>query len=142
MREQRPRITATVGAVVLLLTAAAHGSAFADAQAEVANPPVDQFMHDLLPGMWVFFSWHLAVVAAGVLWVTWRRRTDSRTMIGFAAAVTIGDAIWVGVLAGPLFFGTWLIAVAATCLVAAALRWPSGQTEASDSAAVTEQVRL
>lgn len=121
----RPRVTATVGAVVLLLTAAVHATGFPGAVSEVADPPVDEFFHDLLPGLWLFFSWHLAIVAAAVLWVTWRRRGDSRTMIGFAAVVTLGDTVWVGILADWLFPGTWLLAVAAACLVAAAQRWPN-----------------
>ncbi len=118
----RPKVAGTVGAAILLLTSAVHATAYPDAVAEVASPPVDQFMHDLLPGMWLFFAWHLAVVALGVLWVCWRRRNDPSTLIAFAAAVTAGDTVWVGFLAGWTFFGTWLLAIAAACLVAATMR--------------------
>ena len=117
------RIAARAGAVILLLTSAVHGTAFPDALAEVANPPVDQFMNDLLPGMWLFFSWHLAVLAMAVLWVSGRRGAESRTLLAFAVAVTAGDAVWIGSLAGWLFFGTLLIAAAAALLLNAMLRW-------------------
>ncbi len=130
---RRPRIFATTGASLLLLTAAAHAGGFSAARDEVADPPVDQFIHDVLPGLWLFFSWHLVVVAAAVLWVTWRRRLDGRTMIVFTAAATIGAALWVGFLAGWLFPGTWLIVVAAGCLVAAAARWPNPAPDSSST---------
>ncbi len=129
---RRSRIAATAGSVILLLTSAVHGTAFPDALAEVADPPVDQFMHDVLPGMWLFFSWHLAVVAIAVLWVSRRTQRESRTLLGFAAAVAAGDAVWVGLLAGWLFFGTLLLAVAAALLITATLRWPSTPPASTD----------
>ncbi len=120
-----PWMAARAAAAILLLTSAVHGTAFPGALAEVADPPVDQFMNNLLPGMWLFFSWHLAVVAMAVLLVSRRRRCESRAVLGFAATVTAADAVWVGSLAGWLFFGTLLIALAAALLIIATLRWPS-----------------
>lgn len=63
---------------------------------------IPKFIRQTLPGLWLFFAWHLLALAAAV---------------GVDTAFVFSQA--------GLFAGTLMLAGAAMCLLLAALYWPT-----------------
>lgn len=120
-----PRFLAALGGLLLLATAALHGSGYGGISAAIAEAPVDAFVRDVVPSLWLFFSWHLAALAVAAMVAAFLGATHLRPLLWFAAVVAFVDMLWVFTLAG-VFIGTALLALAALCLVAAAARWSAG----------------
>jgi hypothetical protein len=58
-----PRVAAAVGALLLLGTAAYHGTGYKEVSQSIASSTAGVFLKHAVPGLWIFFSWHLAAMA-------------------------------------------------------------------------------
>jgi hypothetical protein len=118
-----PRVLAGVAGAILVATAMLHGSGTASVSESIAGTAASPFVQRMVPGLWLFFSWHLIALGCGMLAAAWRGGAAMRALVWFAAVVVLVDTLWVLRLAG-LFAGTALLALATLCLVGAAARWP------------------
>jgi hypothetical protein len=116
------RILCAVASVILLITATFHYTGYEPIAGAVADSSLPEFFRDAIPGIWLFFSWHLTAIAAACAWLSWRGSSESRALLVFCAIVSCVDTVFVFTLAG-LFAGTILLAAGALCLVIAAVRW-------------------
>jgi hypothetical protein len=89
----------------------------------VAASALSPFFQRTLPGIWLFFSWHLVALAFGLGWASIRGSSSGRPLVWFIAVLACADTLFVFSLAG-FFAGTALLSVAAIGLVVAAARWP------------------
>jgi len=115
-----PVVLVAAGAVVLLATAAFHASGHGDVARQAAASSLEPFLAAALPTLWLFFSWHLAAVALGVVASLFAAAATTRAVAlgcGFVAAV---DFLWVLSLAG-FFAGTALLVLASLLLLAGGL---------------------
>lgn len=117
------RILAAAAAVVLFATAAFHATGYEPLRDAVSGSTLIPFFRDAIPGIWLFFSWHLAALACALGWISLRHSHSARPLLVFAAIVVCVDTLFVISLAG-FFAGTALLAAAAACTVVAAIRWP------------------
>jgi len=118
-----PRILAALAAVVLLATAAFHATGYGPLLEAVNRSALSPFFRKSLPGIWLFFSWHLIAVASALGWVSLRGSRSARPLLVFAAVLVCVDTLFVFSLAG-FFAGTALLAAAAACTLIAAVQWP------------------
>lgn len=119
-----PRILAALAAIVLLATATFHATGYEPLREAVGRSTLSPFFRKSVPGIWLFFSWHLVAVACALGWVSLRGSRSARPLLVFAAILVCVDALFVFSLAG-FFAGTALLAAAAACTVFAAARWPA-----------------
>jgi|SRR5688500_17159235 len=126
VRQASRRHRALVGfaAVVLFATAAFHAIGYGALRDEVETSALSSFYRSSLPGIWLFFSWHITAVAFALSWVSLRASPAARPLLTFAAVLVCVDTVFVFSLAG-FFAGTVLLAVAAACTVTAAALWKS-----------------
>jgi hypothetical protein len=118
-----PRLLSALAAILLAATAAFHATGYRAVADAVAASAMSPFFRTVLPGIWVFFSWHLVALAFGLAWAALRASSSARPLVVFIAVVLCADTLFVVSLAG-LFAGTALMGAAAACVVMAALRWP------------------
>ncbi|HUO84822.1 MAG TPA: hypothetical protein VM534_06870, partial [Thermoanaerobaculia bacterium] len=118
-----PRILAAIAAIALAATAAFHATGYQDIVEAVSATEMSRFFRDVLPGIWLFFSWHLLALALGLGWAVLRADRSVRALVTFIAGLVCVDTLFVFSLAG-LFPGTLLLFGAAICTVIAAVRWP------------------
>ena len=116
------RVSVGVAACVLVATAAFHGSGYPGAVAAAATPGVSPFFARAIPGIWLFFSWHLIGVAGALIWAAVRASRPARPLVVFCSVLVVADTVFVFTLAG-MFAGTILLAIAAGLTVMAAVRW-------------------
>ena len=120
-----PRWLPGLASLLLLATGLFHATGIGGVVEVVADPAFAEFYKRALPGVWIFFSWHLLALALGAGWAAVRRNATARPLLVFLALVAAVDTLFVGAAAGPLFAGTLMLAGAAACLAIAAARWPS-----------------
>ncbi|MDP9191373.1 MAG: hypothetical protein M3P06_06705 [Acidobacteriota bacterium] len=123
MRSKTPRILAALAATVLVATAAFHATGYSALADSVTASAISPFFQKALPGIWLFFSWHLIALAMGLAWASLRGSSSARPLVTFIALLACADTLFVLSLAG-LFAGTLLLVGAALCLVVASVRWP------------------
>jgi hypothetical protein len=61
-----PRVLAGIAAIVLLATAAFHATGYRAIVEGVSASALTPFFRRALPGIWLFFSWHLVALALGL----------------------------------------------------------------------------
>ena len=122
MRSNAPRLLTSFAASVLVLTAAFHATGYGALSESVATSAISPFFQKALPGIWLFFSWHLVALAVGLAWASLRGGGSARPLVTFIAVLACGDTLFVLSVAG-IFAGTLLLAGAAICLVIASVRW-------------------
>jgi hypothetical protein len=118
-----PRLLAGAAAIVLLATAAFHATGYRSIMDGVQASSLSPFFRRVLPGIWLFFSWHLVALALGLGWASIRGSSSARSLVWFIAVLVCADTFFVVSLAG-FFAGTALLSAAAISLVIAAVRWP------------------
>lgn len=118
------RIVAGLGAFFLLCAAALHSVGYRGVVDALTGLPPDSIFRGALPGIWLFFSWHLVAFAVAVAWAALRGPTSARPLVVFAALVCVIDALFVFSLAG-VFIGSVVLTLAAICLVTGAAKWPA-----------------
>ena len=118
-----PRALAGLASLLLAATGVFHATGYRGIVEIVSDAAFGPFYSRALPGMWVFFSWHLVALALGAGWAAARGGANARPLMAFIALVTVVDAVFVAAGAGPLFAGTLMLAAAALSLAIAALRW-------------------
>lgn len=123
MRAKTPRVLTSVAAIVLVATAAFHATGYRTLANSVAVSALSPFFQKALPGIWLFFSWHLVALALGLGWASVHGAGSARPLVIFIAVLACADTLFVFSLAG-LFAGTVLLAGAAGCLIIASVRWP------------------
>lgn len=123
MRANTPRILTSVAAIVLIATAAFHATGYRALAGSPGLSAMSPFFRKSLPGIWLFFSWHLTALALGLVWASVGGGRSARPLVTFIALMVCVDTLFVFSLAG-VFAGTVLLAVAASCAVIASIRWP------------------
>ena len=123
METRVPRVLAGIAAIVLVATAAFHATGYRPIVDGVSASALSPFFRRALPGIWLFFSWHLVALAVGLGWASIRGSSSARPLVWFIAVIVCVDTLFVFSLAG-LFAGTVLLSFAAIGLVIAAVRWP------------------
>lgn len=118
------RILAGIAAIVLVAGATFHSTYYLNVSKAVSASGIPKFMRQTLPGLWLFFSWHLLALAAAAGWAALRGTPSARPLVVFCTAVIGIDTAIVFSLNG-LFVGTFMLAGATLCLLVAALRWPA-----------------
>lgn len=116
------RTLSLVGSLVLVATALFHGSGIGDIRAALGDSSLAPFFVGLFGGLWLFFAWHLVVIALPPLYVAMRRLPGARAIVAFCGLVAFGDFVWVVSLAG-FFPGSIALLLGSLCLLAAAGAW-------------------
>jgi hypothetical protein len=116
-------IAAGAAALILLVTAAFHATGYPSVSRELAASSASPFVKDAAPMLWLFFSWHLVALAAGVPAAAIGLGRAARPVLFACAGVVAVDLCWVFSVAG-VFAGTVLLFVAALCTSAAACLSP------------------
>jgi len=123
METKVPRVLAGIAAIVLVATAAFHATGYRAIVDGVSASALSPFFRRALPGIWLFFSWHLVALAFGLGWASIRGSSSARPLVWFIALLASADTLFVFSLAG-FFAGTALLSFAAIGLIVAAVRWP------------------
>ena len=118
-----PRALAGLASLLLAATGLFHATGYRGVVEIVADPAFGEFYGRALPGVWIFFSWHLIALALAAAWAAARGAAGARPLLVFLALVAAGDTVFVATGAGPLFAGTLMLAAAALSLAIAAVRW-------------------
>ncbi len=111
---------AGLSGLLLLAVAYLHSTGTNRLREALSSSNVPEFFEEALPTIWLFFSWHLAVIAIPLLWAS---LTGPRWFLPasiFCAAVALGDFFWVYSVAG-WFPGTVLLLLVAALAAAAAI---------------------
>ncbi len=112
------KILCATGCVLLLVTAVLHGAGYLGVRDAVSTSNASAFLKSALPGMWLHFSIHLAVlVAFGILALF--SVHGARGLLVLLALAVAADAALVFSLAG-FFVGVALLVAAALCFALAA----------------------
>lgn len=114
---------AAAAALVLLATAAFHATGYRPLVDAISASALSPFFRRSLPGIWLFFSWHLVAIALALAWSAIRGSSHARPLMIFCAVLVSVDTVFVFSLAG-FFAGTALLVAAALGVVIAAVRWP------------------
>ena len=117
------RALAGLASLLLAATGLFHATGYRGVVEAVADQALGPFYSRALPGVWIFFSWHLIALALGAAWMAARGAAAARPLLVFLALVAMVDTVFVASAAGPLFAGTLILAAAALALAIAALRW-------------------
>ena len=117
------RALAGLASVLLAATGVFHATGYRGIVEIVSDPAFGPFYSRALPGVWVFFSWHLIALALGAGWAAARGAAGARPLLVFIALVAVVDTVFVAAGAGPFFAGTLMLAGAALSLVVSAARW-------------------
>lgn len=140
IHSKMPRILTALAAILLAATAAFHATGYGAIVDTVATSAMSSFFRKALPGIWLFFSWHLVALAFGLGWASLRGSSSARPLVSFIAILACADTLFVFSLAG-LFAGSVLLSGAAICVVIAAVRWPGAQVGVAPNAVTRDAVR-
>jgi hypothetical protein len=117
--------------VLLLIVAYLHSLGFEDLNATLASSGVSGFFAEALPMQWLFFSWHLSVIAVLLIWVALSSPKWSLPAAIFCTAITFGDFLWVFSVAG-WFPGTMILfGVAVVLLFVSVTLYRAGHASAT-----------
>lgn len=112
---------ALASGVVLGAVSALHATGVSWVARSLESAPPD--LQRLLPGVWLFFSWHLLALAGAIVATAVASPPWARPVIWGCAVVAIVDTVWVSVIAG-FFIGSSLLVVAALSITFSAAVWP------------------
>ena len=112
------RVTLGICSVLLLATSYFHSTGLAGLEDALSKTSLPEFLIEGIPILWLFFSWHLFVVAVPLLWLAVRPPSWSLPIALFCGVVVLGDFIWVFSVAG-WFPGTIVLAVVAASILLA-----------------------
>lgn len=115
-----------IGSILLLVTAVLHGSGYTQVSAAISKSNASAFLKHVVPGLWVHFSIHLAILATFGLVLAFSIQR-LRILFALLALAAVADAAWAFLLAG-FFVGVALPAAAALCFAFAALA-PNNSTQ-------------
>ena len=118
--KQLPRALIAFAAVTLLVTAAFHATGYRAVAAAVSATTMSSFFQNTLPGVWLFFSWHLGALAIGLSWIALVASPQMKPLLWFISVVLFVDTLFVVSIAG-VFPGTILLAVAVVSLLVASI---------------------
>lgn len=108
--------------VLLLATAALHGTGYPTIASKIAGSSLPAELVTVMGGLWVFFSWHLAVVGIAAIFAAVAGSVWLRPALFFCGAVALIDFLFVFRLTG-WFPGTVLMLLAALGLLVGAYLW-------------------
>ena len=114
------RALAGMSGLLLLADAYLHSTGTADVRAALEGAQLSDFFGHALPIVWLFFSWHLAVVAVPMLWASLTNPSWFLPAAVFCGAVALGDFFWVysaaGWFPGSLILAAVAVALAVVCI--------------------------
>jgi hypothetical protein len=100
-------LTAT-GAVLLMVVSAYHLTGIVNVAEVLGESEISENWKNTFSGLWLFFGYHLAVIALFALTAAVLKRNWLPAVTTFCAVATLCDFIWVYLLAG-WFPGTYLL---------------------------------
>lgn len=110
-----PRALAGLSGLLLLVDAYLHSTGAAPVREALAGAEIPEFFAQALPIIWLFFSWHLVVVAVPLLWASITNPPWFLPASIFCGVVALGDFFWVYSVGG------WFPGTVVLLLVVAAL---------------------
>ena len=110
------RILTALSAILLLVTAYYHSTGLESVVQAVESVSLPPFLSQAIPGLWVFFSWHLTVLAVPLLWAATQVPSWFLPATVFCGVVVLGDFVLIYRIAG-WFPGTGLLLFTAICLL-------------------------
>lgn len=113
------RALAGLGGVLLLINSYLHSTGLAGVREVVGAVELPGFFAAALPVLWLFFSWHLVILAAPLLVASAANPRWFVPAAGFCGAVALGDFFWIFGVAG-WFPGTVIQLVVVALLAASA----------------------
>lgn len=114
------KIFCATGCVLLFVTAIFHGTGYSEIRDAVSESNASAFLKGALPGVWLHFSIHLAVlIAFGILALF--SAHAARSLLALLALAVAADAALVFSFAG-FFAGVALLVAAALCFALAAIQ--------------------
>lgn len=116
------RVLAAIAALILVVTAVFHATGYSSLIDEVGKSSLSSFFRQSLPGIWLFFSWHLLAVACALGWAALFGFGPARPLLIFLSVLVGVDTLFVFSIAG-VFAGTVLLALAALCTIIATTLW-------------------
>jgi len=99
---------------MLIATAAFHATGYSSIASQIESSSAPNFLKKAVPTLWLFFAWHLLVVAVGSIAAARLGRAAGPVLVG-CAVVVVGDFFWVFSIAG-LFAGDVLLLIASLLL--------------------------
>ncbi len=108
--------------VLLLATAALHGTGYRSVASHFEDASLPAELVTVMGGLWIFFSWHLAVVGVAALLAALSGAAWLRPAVLFCGVVALLDFLFVFRLTG-WFPGTILMLLAALGLLVGAWLW-------------------
>ena len=103
-----PRVLAGLSGLLLLTDAYFHATGAGAVRDALNNAEVVTFFAEALPVIWLFFSWHLVVMAMPMLWAAIANPGWIMPAAIFCGVVALGDFFWVYSVAG-WFPGTLIL---------------------------------
>ena len=94
------RVLGGLSGLLLLLTAYFHSTGIDGVRAAVEKAQMTGFFAEAFPVLWLFFSWHLMVIAMPLLWAAIKSPSWFFQACIFCGLVALGDFFWVFSLAG------------------------------------------
>ena len=111
------RLSIAAGALLLLATAGVHS-----AGASMVSSWLEGERGAFLMLVWFVLAFDWAVVALVWLYCAWRGERSLRAVILLTALIPLATATGLTVIAGPGFFGIWMLAGASALAIFGALR--------------------
>lgn len=116
------RLKVAGSGALLLATAAYHAFGYRQFGGRLASYSVPSELVAAAGALWLFFSWHLAVIGLAALAAAVSGAGWLRPVVLFCGVVAMGDFLWVLSLAG-WFPGTVLLLLAALGLLVGGYMW-------------------
>src|SRR5262249_52724057 len=113
---------------MLIATAAFHASGYSSIASQIESSSAPSFLKRAMPTLWLFFAWHLLVLAVGSIFALRLGRAAGPVLLA-CAVVVVGDFCWVFSIAG-LFAGDVLLLIASLFLFVGGWLARSASTEA------------
>ena len=110
------RVLAGTCGILLLVTAYYHSTGYDEVKSIIASADVSGFFAEAIPAQWLLFSWHLAVLSIPLIWSALRFPTWFLPASIFCFIVSVGNFLWVYLVAG-WFPGTIILFAVALVLL-------------------------
>jgi len=112
-----PRTLAGLSGLLLLVDAYLHSTGTYRVKEVLNTTQIPEFFAQAFPILWLFFSWHLVVIAVPLLWASITSPRWFLPASAFCGVVVLGDFFWVYSVAG-WFPGTVVLLLAVVSLAA------------------------
>ena len=114
------RVLSCTSALLLIATAYLHSTGTEGVRELLAANNITGFFGEALPVIWLFFSWHLVILATPLVWASITNPHWFFPASAFCSVIVIGDFFWVYSIAG-WFPGTIILCCTIVSLITTAI---------------------